>query len=310
MIEVVDVPLPLSQPMAGSSSAADQDNTVTGATTAIATADLLGLGKESTGDSFTGMQQVAEHIHQQSNSQQAREGDDKHHQASSASSTTCFSSSIKVVGTDRRDGSHRHITLPLSVVNAMQQLGMNKSVGFLAMMRAPGHRHSSAGEYSDRLIVCCSTGSGSARVCTLHAQTRFMLAEYAGTMSHGSTLVVVDADASSGGSHWMPLTVQFGVPLYSLSLCKEVCARAREGQFLSPDSRAAHQSGQQLLQSQLWHLIQQYGAVNTSDVNVVNASVVGPVELPLNNLLFDGTNIQVMDFSGCIQGAGCMVVDA
>ncbi len=113
---------------------------------------------------------------------------------------------------------------------------------------------------------------------------------------------------------WLPLTLHLGVPLYCLHLCKDVCARASAASFLTAEARAAHRSGLQQLQAQLWQLISQH-ALGTSapggDAHQSNPAAlldgVVPVELPIANLLFDGTNIQVLDMSDCCQGTACLV---
>ena len=72
------------------------------------------------------------------------------------------------------------------------------------------------------------------------------------------------------------------------------------------------------MQGQLLALMAQYtvqgqeqmtgGAEGAGDGGEAGATM-GTVRLPCLNLLFDGTNLQPVDLSDCVQGVGCMCAD-
>jgi hypothetical protein len=86
--------------------------------------------------------------------------------------------------------------------------------------------------------------------------------------------------------------------------------------FLSADSRAAQQEGQLLLQRRLFELISEYGACSnclpssSSDATAA-ASGVGStyVDLPLQNLFFDGCDLWEVEMTECLQGVGMLCFD-
>lgn len=100
----------------------------------------------------------------------------------------------------------------------------------------------------------------------------------------------------------MPLALQFGAPLFSLELCKRVCAAATAARFLQPAARAAHTAGQCALQAVLRQLVEQYGSGSSSAV--ARGASAQPVELPTAHLAFDGVALHTVDLSACSQGAG------
>ncbi|MEW5307506.1 MAG: hypothetical protein WDW36_009896, partial [Sanguina aurantia] len=151
--------------------------------------------------------------------------------------------------------------------------------------------------------------------------------------------------AGRPGVPWVPLSLQLGVPLYCLDLCKAVCGRAVSEHFLSPDGRAAQAEGQLILQHALHSLSSLYSADRPAegadegdsqfDPNDVRSGMsslslrgggglmpglsleagfvpgrvpelgASTLELPACNLLFDGMHLTPVDLDDCIQGVGC-----
>jgi hypothetical protein len=110
--------------------------------------------------------------------------------------------------------------------------------------------------------------------------------------------------AAGAGRSWVPLAVHFGVPLYDLPLCRAVCRRAREVAFLGSEGRGAVQAGQQLLQAQLLGTVAMHSRGSSLQRPAADRPAV--LDLPVHNLLFDGTNLQVVDMSECVQG--CSII--
>ncbi|GIM16671.1 hypothetical protein Vretimale_19263 [Volvox reticuliferus] len=61
-----------------------------------------------------------------------------------------------------------------------------------------------------------------------------------------------------GGDPWLPLSVQLGVPLYCLNLCRAVCRAAQAAGFLTPEGRQTQLQAHKVLQTQLTKLLVQY----------------------------------------------------
>uniref|UniRef100_A0A7S3QN27 FAM91 C-terminal domain-containing protein n=1 Tax=Dunaliella tertiolecta TaxID=3047 RepID=A0A7S3QN27_DUNTE len=119
-------------------------------------------------------------------------------------------------------------------------------------------------------------------------------------------------DVLQMGGGWVPVAVQLGVPLYSLSLCKAVCKCAQEQGALSQEGREAQVLAQCMLQTALQDLISQFTvAVHGSSSSSSSALAPGggapafaAVALPTCNLYFDGTNLEVVDLQGSLQRGG------
>ncbi|KAF5832133.1 hypothetical protein DUNSADRAFT_12115, partial [Dunaliella salina] len=112
------------------------------------------------------------------------------------------------------------------------------------------------------------------------------------------------------GGGWVPVAVQLGVPLYSLSLCKAVCKCAWEQGALSQEGREAQVLAQCMLQTALQDLISQFAvsAHGTGSSSALASAGTAPafaaVSLPTCNLYFDGTNVEVVDLQGSLQRGG------
>lgn len=104
-------------------------------------------------------------------------------------------------------------------------------------------------------------------------------------------------------------TVLFTATLHGVRMHQAVA-------FLSASSRAAQQEGQLLLQRRLFELISEYGACSnclpsSSGDAAAAAGGVGPtyVDLPLQNLFFDGSDLWEVEMTECLQGIGMLCFD-
>ena len=90
-----------------------------------------------------------------------------------------------------------------------------------------------------------------------------------------------------------------------------VCSRATSAKFLEADSRRQHQEGQARLQQQLYKVIADYGACSNclAMLGTKEDDAVTFVDLPIYNLLFDGTQIQQLDYTDYQQGIGCLCIE-
>ncbi|GLI62242.1 hypothetical protein VaNZ11_004837 [Volvox africanus] len=73
-----------------------------------------------------------------------------------------------------------------------------------------------------------------------------------------ATAAAAAAGEGRGGVSWLPLSVQLGVPLYCLDLCRAVCRAAQAAGFLTPEGRQTHLQAHKVLQVQLTKLLVQY----------------------------------------------------
>lgn len=90
-----------------------------------------------------------------------------------------------------------------------------------------------------------------------------------------------------------------------------MCSRATSAKFLEADSRRQHQEGQARLQQQLYKVIADYGACSNclAMLGTKEDDAVSFVDLPIYNLLFDGTKIQQLDYTDYQQGIGCLCIE-
>ncbi|GIL62622.1 hypothetical protein Vafri_16817 [Volvox africanus] len=73
----------------------------------------------------------------------------------------------------------------------------------------------------------------------------------------GATAAAAAAEGRAGVS-WLPLSVQLGVPLYCLNLCRAVCRAAQAAGFLTHEGRQTQLQAHKVLQIQLTKLLVQY----------------------------------------------------
>ncbi len=83
--------------------------------------------------------------------------------------------------------------------------------------------------------------------------------------------------------------------------------------FLDADSRAAQQAGQVTLQGRLFALIAAFGACSnclpTGAAAAAGAASAAYVDLPLQNLLFDGRDLWQAELTEYLQGVGMLCFD-
>lgn len=93
-------------------------------------------------------------------------------------------------------------------------------------------------------------------------------------------------------------------------LCLLICRQACAAGFLSAEKRALHTEGQQQLQQELFRLISQHGACSNCLVTPGSQSEdqLSFVDLPVENLIFDGNTTQKLDYRDYQQGVGCLSV--
>lgn len=91
------------------------------------------------------------------------------------------------------------------------------------------------------------------------------------------------------------------------------CRNALAAEFLDPDALKLHTDGQAVLQRRLFGLISEYGAC-TNCLGGAAASgrddeISSYVDLPIQNFLFDGSAIRLLDYSDYQQGVGCLCIE-
>jgi hypothetical protein len=204
---------------------------------------------------------------------------------------------VRVRAVHRRTGQHQDLDLPSCIIVALNQLGLDKAVGYLRVVRVDAAGAGAGQRQSE----------GGAIGATLAAAAAAVSERLGGGADGGGEDSVAAAPPSR--PRWLPLAVQLGVPLHNLQLCRDVCAAAVAADFLSPTARAQHVVASQLLQAQLWHLIVQYGAVEDDGWGESGqegglarltgglSELTAYTELPAGNLFFDGTNLQAVDLS-------------
>lgn len=247
---------------------------------------------------------------------------------SSSSSGLCV-----VQGLNRRTNTMVGVAVPTPLIHAMQHLGLAGTMGYLRLAHLPGScptpsaaaAAASWGAGGDAGLAAAaaladlpspgaaavvsggsgdgqrrSGGKGEAGVGSASAHT-------AHAAAGSSSMHAADTPkAVSGG--WIPLTVAMGVPLYSLPLCKVVCARAREAGTLTASGRQQQCQQQQRLCQELDRLVSKFSAPITAASSPSHGStsvsdVFAPVQLPGANLLFDGASLCRVDLASCLQGA-------
>lgn len=90
------------------------------------------------------------------------------------------------------------------------------------------------------------------------------------------------------------------------------CRQAQAASFLSAAARKAQGEGQATLQRRLASVIAVYGACTDCLGPPAGASKdegTAYVELPLQNLLFDGQEICLLDYSEFCQGVGSLCME-
>ena len=75
--------------------------------------------------------------------------------------------------------------------------------------------------------------------------------------------------------------------------------------------RHEHEKGQAELQQMLFSIISDYGACSNCQAVSGNKEddAVSFVDLPIYNLLFDGKQIQQLDYTDFQQGIGCLCIE-
>ncbi|MEW5317390.1 MAG: hypothetical protein WDW38_008689 [Sanguina aurantia] len=283
-----------------------------------------------------------------------------------------------VTGVERRRGASMDVQLDPGVRQALLSLGLSHSLGFMRVVQlphaAPTHSSSSSTTHnpssshqdqhhqqrqqhrrggSSSRENPGSTTSPSKPLPGLvgGSLSRTSSAVPAGEGAHDRSSTTEGTEehhrpmAGRPGVPWVPLSLQLGVPLYCLDLCKAVCGRAVSEHFLSPDGRAAQAEGQLILQHALHSLSSLYSADRPAegadegdsqfDPNDVRSGMsslslrggwglmpglsleagfvpgrvpelgASTLELPACNLLFDGMHLTPVDLDDCIQGVGC-----
>ncbi|GLC36568.1 hypothetical protein PLESTM_000461100 [Pleodorina starrii] len=79
-----------------------------------------------------------------------------------------------------------------------------------------------------------------------------------GGLEAESVVAAAGGGGVGGGEPWLPLSVQLGVPLYCLDLCRAVCRAAQAAGFLTHEGRRTQLQSQRLLHTQLTKLLVQY----------------------------------------------------
>ena len=115
---------------------------------------------------------------------------------------------------------------------------------------------------------------------------------------------------------WRPVTPNSCTPcgfdlMLWLILDSASCSQATAAKFLEADSRQQHQEGQAQLQQQLFSIISDYGACSNcqAEAGSKEDDAVSFVDLPIYNLLFDGKQIQQLDYTDYQQGIGCLCIE-
>lgn len=88
--------------------------------------------------------------------------------------------------------------------------------------------------------------------------------------------------------------------------------QAQAAAFLSPAARKAQAEGQALLQKRLASVIAVYGACTDAlgpPAGTSKEESTAYVELPIQNLLFDGSDIFLLDYSEYTQGVGSLCME-
>jgi len=214
------------------------------------------------------------------------------HQQQDGTSAEAGGGSVRIRAVHRRMGQHQEIDVPTRLVAALTQLGLDRAVGYLRVIRI---------DSSSTAAAAASGGAAPASGGGVDA--------VAGGAGGSAAAAAAQVTARA---RWLPLAVQLGVPLHNLQLCRDVCAAATEADFLSPASRARHVVASQLLQAQLWHLMAQHGTVGVGgggdDEQRLAAGLgelVAYAELPSGNLFFDGTNLQPVELGESQQAVAC-----
>ncbi|KAJ9522754.1 hypothetical protein QJQ45_019835 [Haematococcus lacustris] len=189
---------------------------------------------------------------------------------SSAGAASELDRPVMLRGVYRQTGQLGELAVPGCIVSALVKLGIAGMVGSLRLAKLPGAP----------VVV--------------------------GTTEQARRDAAASPVAQQAGN-WLPLSVQFGMPLCCLPLCKAVCLAAREAGFLSQDGRAAQAAAQMTLQAQLEELEEQFSEAATpagSHAGPGNGSVRDGhdgagrrlawhdvARLPSVNLLFDSVNL-------------------
>ncbi|CAK0785595.1 hypothetical protein CVIRNUC_008805 [Coccomyxa viridis] len=110
---------------------------------------------------------------------------------------------------------------------------------------------------------------------------------------------------------WVPVMLGLGLPLFPDKLCIAVCGRAAASKFLESSIRQEHAQGQAVLQKRLLELISDFGACT----NCMGAAggrkddTLSYVDLPIQNLLFDGFEMWRLDYTDFTQGVGTLCME-
>ena len=85
--------------------------------------------------------------------------------------------------------------------------------------------------------------------------------------------------------------------------------QAQEAEFLSAASCAAHVQGQLQLKRCLGQVVAHHGTCTDSLGGPADADVTPFMELPIQNLLFDGRRMRLLDYSAFQHGVGMLCIE-
>eukprot|EP00798_Chlamydomonas_sp_ICE-L_P005845 gene5845-6131_t len=210
------------------------------------------------------------------------------------------SSSNTVRGIERRSVCEWEIPISEGIRHALDGLGLSKGLGYIRMMRLPQLGQSSSEEMIKARGPSPRPPSTNTNPAGLVSNAHSSLSVDFMNMSMGMDAAgsgsmfsaPVSAPRPTSKEKWVPLCISLGMPLYCLELCKMVCRRAVDESFLSLEGRTAQINAQSIMQARLSSIISLYSSYSQNA-----PPAFSPVQLPTQNLLFDGTNLVPIDLS-------------
>lgn len=101
--------------------------------------------------------------------------------------------------------------------------------------------------------------------------------------------------SAGGGDEWVPLGLNFGLPLFDVPLSAAVCAAVDSRALLSEESLAEHRAAAAALLARVAALTARYSSSASSAPGLRSAADATEVPYPTQDLLFDGATLRALE---------------